>query len=167
MIPQECLNRQQALSVVRQMQKLLVAQEAAHLQGTRGLRHQLSILQSHLQRAATKRNGNPGWSPPQVTSHRASSDPWPHTNSLDKGPPALSGWGWLQAGSARLHPCLSVRRDLPAAGSAPEWTDAGPEPAGGPRGSLHLRHWLPAGGLRDTHLPAQPHVERHPTLLQK
>uniref|UniRef100_A0A8C9MS06 Fibulin 7 n=1 Tax=Serinus canaria TaxID=9135 RepID=A0A8C9MS06_SERCA len=50
MIPQECLNRQQALSVVRQMQKLLVAQEAAHLQGTRGLRHQLSILQSHLQR---------------------------------------------------------------------------------------------------------------------
>ncbi|XP_039577420.1 fibulin-7-like [Passer montanus] len=53
---QECLNRQQALSVVWQMQKLLVAQEAAHLQGTRGLRHQLSILQSHLQRPATKRN---------------------------------------------------------------------------------------------------------------
>ncbi|NXQ71119.1 FBLN7 protein, partial [Quiscalus mexicanus] len=53
---QECLNQQRALSVVRQMQKLLVAQEAAHLQGTRGLRHQLSILQSHLQRAATKRN---------------------------------------------------------------------------------------------------------------
>uniref|UniRef100_A0A8C3Y4C6 Fibulin 7 n=1 Tax=Catharus ustulatus TaxID=91951 RepID=A0A8C3Y4C6_CATUS len=50
----ECLNRQQALSVVRQMQKLLVAQEAAHLQGARGLRHQLSILQSHLQRPATK-----------------------------------------------------------------------------------------------------------------
>uniref|UniRef100_A0A8C3E0G7 Uncharacterized protein n=1 Tax=Corvus moneduloides TaxID=1196302 RepID=A0A8C3E0G7_CORMO len=44
--PPECLNRQQALSVVRQMQKLLVAQEAAHLRGTRGLRHQLSILQS-------------------------------------------------------------------------------------------------------------------------
>uniref|UniRef100_A0A8D2MI25 Fibulin 7 n=1 Tax=Zonotrichia albicollis TaxID=44394 RepID=A0A8D2MI25_ZONAL len=36
-IPQECLNRQQALSVVRQMQKLLVAQEAAHLQGIRGV----------------------------------------------------------------------------------------------------------------------------------
>ncbi|NXU07633.1 FBLN7 protein, partial [Buphagus erythrorhynchus] len=53
---QECLNRQQALSVVRQMQKLLVAQEAAHLQGTRGLRHQLSILQNHLQRLSTKRN---------------------------------------------------------------------------------------------------------------
>lgn len=59
MIPQECLNWQQALSVVRQMQKLLVAQEAAHLQGTRGLRHQLSILQSRLQRPATKQNGNP------------------------------------------------------------------------------------------------------------
>ncbi|XP_023790707.1 fibulin-7-like [Cyanistes caeruleus] len=53
---QECLNRQQALSVVQQMQKLLVAQEAAHLQGTRGLRHQLSILQSRLQRPATKHN---------------------------------------------------------------------------------------------------------------
>uniref|UniRef100_A0A8C3GYS3 Uncharacterized protein n=1 Tax=Corvus moneduloides TaxID=1196302 RepID=A0A8C3GYS3_CORMO len=66
--PQECLNRQQALSVVRQMQKLLVAQEAAHLRGTRGLRHQLSILQSRLQRPPTKRNGNPGWSPPWVTS---------------------------------------------------------------------------------------------------
>lgn len=68
MFPQECLNRQQALTVVRQMQKLLVAQEAAHLRGTRGLRHQLSILQSRLQRPATKRNGNPGWSPPWVTS---------------------------------------------------------------------------------------------------
>ncbi|KAM4767365.1 fibulin-7-like isoform 2-T2 [Cyanocitta cristata] len=54
---QECLNRQQALSVVRQMQKLLVAQEAAHLRGTRGLRHHLSILQSRLQRPPTKRNG--------------------------------------------------------------------------------------------------------------
>ncbi|NXF09556.1 FBLN7 protein, partial [Smithornis capensis] len=53
---QECLSRQQALSAVRQMQKLLAAQEAAHLQGTRGLRHQLSILQSRLQRQATKRN---------------------------------------------------------------------------------------------------------------
>ncbi|NXI33391.1 FBLN7 protein, partial [Sterrhoptilus dennistouni] len=53
---QECLNWHQALSVVRQMQKLLVAQEAAHLQGTRGLRHQLSILQSRLQRPATKHN---------------------------------------------------------------------------------------------------------------
>uniref|UniRef100_A0A8C5TP04 FBLN7 protein n=1 Tax=Malurus cyaneus samueli TaxID=2593467 RepID=A0A8C5TP04_9PASS len=46
LFPQECLNRQQALSVVRQMQKLLVAQEAAHLRGMRGLRHQLSLLQS-------------------------------------------------------------------------------------------------------------------------
>uniref|UniRef100_A0A8C3NST5 Fibulin 7 n=1 Tax=Cyanoderma ruficeps TaxID=181631 RepID=A0A8C3NST5_9PASS len=54
MIPQECLNWQQALSVVRHMQKLLVAQEAAHLEGTRGLRHQLSVLQSRLQRPATK-----------------------------------------------------------------------------------------------------------------
>ncbi|KAM9626067.1 fibulin-7-like [Morphnus guianensis] len=53
---QECLSQQQALSVVRQMQKLLAAQEAAHLRGTRGLRQQLSILQSRLQRQATKRN---------------------------------------------------------------------------------------------------------------
>lgn len=69
-VPQECLNRQQALSVVRQMQKLLVAQEAAQLRGTRGLRHQLSILQSRLQRPVYKRNGNPGWSPTRVTSPR-------------------------------------------------------------------------------------------------
>ncbi|NXK87177.1 FBLN7 protein, partial [Formicarius rufipectus] len=53
---QECLSRQQALSTVRQMQKLLAAQEAAHLRGTRGLRNQLSNLQSHLQRQPTKRN---------------------------------------------------------------------------------------------------------------
>ncbi|XP_032556735.1 fibulin-7-like [Chiroxiphia lanceolata] len=53
---QECLSRQQALSAVRQMQKLLAAQEAAHLRGMRGLRNQLSILQSHLQRQPTKRN---------------------------------------------------------------------------------------------------------------
>ncbi|XP_009468788.1 PREDICTED: fibulin-7-like [Nipponia nippon] len=52
----ECLSQQQALSAVRQMQKLLAAQEAAHLRGTRGLRQQLSVLQSHLQRQATKRN---------------------------------------------------------------------------------------------------------------
>lgn len=58
--PQECLSQQQALGAVRQMQKLLVAQEAAHLQGTQGLRQQLSVLQSHLQRQATKRNGITG-----------------------------------------------------------------------------------------------------------
>lgn len=58
--PQECLSQQQALSTVRQMQKLLAAQEAAHLRGTRGLRQQLSILQNRLQRQATKRNGKPG-----------------------------------------------------------------------------------------------------------
>ncbi|NWR67617.1 FBLN7 protein, partial [Bucorvus abyssinicus] len=53
---QECLSQGQVLSVVRQMQKLLAAQEAAHLRGTRGLRQQLSILQSRLQRQATKHN---------------------------------------------------------------------------------------------------------------
>ncbi|NWY58024.1 FBLN7 protein, partial [Chionis minor] len=53
---QECLSQQQALGVVRQMQKLLAVQEAAQLQGTRGLRQQLSVLQSRLQRQATKRN---------------------------------------------------------------------------------------------------------------
>ncbi|NXI34969.1 FBLN7 protein, partial [Galbula dea] len=53
---QECLSQQQALSTVRQMQKLLAAQEAAHLRGTRGLRLQLTILQSHLQSQATKHN---------------------------------------------------------------------------------------------------------------
>ena len=58
--PQECLSQQQALGAVRQMQKLLAAQEAAQLRGTRGLRQQLSVLQSRLQRQATKRNGNPG-----------------------------------------------------------------------------------------------------------
>uniref|UniRef100_A0A8B9SND0 Fibulin-7 n=1 Tax=Anas platyrhynchos TaxID=8839 RepID=A0A8B9SND0_ANAPL len=44
--PQECLSHQQVLSTVRQMQKLLSAQEAAHLQGTRSLKKQLSALQS-------------------------------------------------------------------------------------------------------------------------
>ncbi|NXA24645.1 FBLN7 protein, partial [Ibidorhyncha struthersii] len=53
---QECLSQQQALGAVRQMQKLLVAQEAAQLRGMRGLRQQLSVLQSRLQRQATKRN---------------------------------------------------------------------------------------------------------------
>ncbi|NWH75955.1 FBLN7 protein, partial [Piaya cayana] len=53
---QECVSQQQALGVVRQMQKLLAAQEAAQLRGTRSLRQQLSMLQSHLQRQATKRN---------------------------------------------------------------------------------------------------------------
>lgn len=43
---------------MRQMQKLLSAQEAAHLQGTRGLKKQLSALQSRVQRLAGKRNGN-------------------------------------------------------------------------------------------------------------
>uniref|UniRef100_A0A8C6IQC3 Uncharacterized protein n=1 Tax=Melopsittacus undulatus TaxID=13146 RepID=A0A8C6IQC3_MELUD len=59
MSPQECLSPQQALSVVRQMQRLLAAQEAAQLHGTRGLWQQLLVLQSHLQRPATKCNGNP------------------------------------------------------------------------------------------------------------
>lgn len=71
MSPQECLSQQQALSAVRQMQKLLAAQEAAHLRGTRGLQKQLSILQSRLQRQATKRNGNPG----QATAAGVTS-PW-------------------------------------------------------------------------------------------
>ncbi|NXV72893.1 FBLN7 protein, partial [Atlantisia rogersi] len=53
---QECLSQQQALSALRQMQKLLAAQEAAHLRGTRGLRQQLSVLQSCLQRQTTKHN---------------------------------------------------------------------------------------------------------------
>lgn len=58
MFPQECLSPQQVLSTVRQMQKLLSAQEAAHLQGTRSLKKQLSVLHSHIQRLAGKRNGN-------------------------------------------------------------------------------------------------------------
>ncbi|NWH64300.1 FBLN7 protein, partial [Geococcyx californianus] len=53
---QECLSQQQALGAVRQMQKLLATQEAAHLRGMRGLRQQLSMLQSRLQRQATKHN---------------------------------------------------------------------------------------------------------------
>ncbi|NWW96417.1 FBLN7 protein, partial [Rhynochetos jubatus] len=53
---QECLSQQQALGAVRQMQKLLAAQEAAHVRGTRGLRQQLAVLRSHLQSQATKRN---------------------------------------------------------------------------------------------------------------
>uniref|UniRef100_A0A8B9ZVE1 Fibulin 7 n=1 Tax=Anas zonorhyncha TaxID=75864 RepID=A0A8B9ZVE1_9AVES len=52
--PQECLSHQQVLSTVRQMQKLLSAQEAAHLQGTRSLKKQLSALQSRVQRLASK-----------------------------------------------------------------------------------------------------------------
>uniref|UniRef100_A0A672TQZ6 Fibulin 7 n=1 Tax=Strigops habroptila TaxID=2489341 RepID=A0A672TQZ6_STRHB len=43
---QECLSQQQALSVVWQMQRLLAAQEAAQLHGTRGLRQQLLVLQT-------------------------------------------------------------------------------------------------------------------------
>ncbi|KAM9508036.1 fibulin-7-like isoform 1-T1 [Guaruba guarouba] len=54
--PQECLRQQQALSAVRQMQRLLAAQEAAQLRGMRGLQQQLLVLQSRLQRPATKRN---------------------------------------------------------------------------------------------------------------
>ncbi|NXQ85985.1 FBLN7 protein, partial [Nyctibius grandis] len=49
---QECLSQQEALSAVRQMQKVLAAQEAAQLRGMRALRHQLALLQ----RQATKRN---------------------------------------------------------------------------------------------------------------
>lgn len=56
--PQECPSHQQVLSTVRQMQKLLSAQEAAHLQGTRSLKKQLSVLHSRIQRLAGKHNGN-------------------------------------------------------------------------------------------------------------
>lgn len=128
--PQECLSQQQALGAVRQMQKLLVVQEAAHLRGTQGLRQQLSVLQSHLQRQATKRNGITG------------SPPWgdilmgPAQTSVEQPgqetPRSLPGWHWLQPGNVHSHPCLSVCRDLSAASSAPERTDAGPERAGGP-----------------------------------
>uniref|UniRef100_A0A8B9S6K3 Uncharacterized protein n=1 Tax=Apteryx owenii TaxID=8824 RepID=A0A8B9S6K3_APTOW len=62
--PQECLSHQQVLSTWQQTQKLLSAQEAAHLQGTRCLRKQLSILQSRIQRQASKHNGNPQSGPP-------------------------------------------------------------------------------------------------------
>uniref|UniRef100_A0A669QQ63 Fibulin 7 n=1 Tax=Phasianus colchicus TaxID=9054 RepID=A0A669QQ63_PHACC len=44
--PQECLSHQQVLSTVRQMQKLLSAQEAAHLQGTRSLKKDRAGLPS-------------------------------------------------------------------------------------------------------------------------
>ncbi|XP_068022667.1 fibulin-7-like [Melanerpes formicivorus] len=64
---QECLSPQQALSAVRQMQKLLAAQEAAQLRGVRGLRQQLSLLQSRLHRPAAKRNET--CPPPAVPSH--------------------------------------------------------------------------------------------------
>ncbi|NWX19446.1 FBLN7 protein, partial [Aegotheles bennettii] len=64
---QECLSQQQALGAVRQMQKLLAAQEAAQLRGTRGLRHQLSVLQSRLQRQATRHNET--CPPPAVPPH--------------------------------------------------------------------------------------------------
>ncbi|NXN32090.1 FBLN7 protein, partial [Nycticryphes semicollaris] len=53
---QERLSQQQVLREVRQMQKLLAAQEAAQLQATRGLQQQLNLLQSRLQKHATKRN---------------------------------------------------------------------------------------------------------------
>lgn len=66
---QECLSHQQVLSTVRQMQKLLSAQEAAHLQGTRSLKKQLSVLHSRIQRLAGKRNGN------ARHPHHTSSDP--------------------------------------------------------------------------------------------
>ncbi|NXX40447.1 FBLN7 protein, partial [Tricholaema leucomelas] len=52
----ECLSPQRVLGAVRQMQKLLAAQEAAQLRGVRGLRQQLSLLQSRLQTTAAKRN---------------------------------------------------------------------------------------------------------------
>ncbi|NWU96012.1 FBLN7 protein, partial [Upupa epops] len=52
----ECVSQQQVLGAVRQMQKLLAAQEATHVRGIRGLRQQLSVLQSRLQRQAIKRN---------------------------------------------------------------------------------------------------------------
>uniref|UniRef100_A0A8B9GKN0 EGF-like domain-containing protein n=1 Tax=Amazona collaria TaxID=241587 RepID=A0A8B9GKN0_9PSIT len=41
--PQECLSQQQALSVVQQMQRLLAAQEAAQLHGTRSLHSTLAM----------------------------------------------------------------------------------------------------------------------------
>ncbi|NXJ99371.1 FBLN7 protein, partial [Corythaixoides concolor] len=53
---QECLSQQQALGALRQMQKVLAAQEAAQLRGTRGLRQQLAVLQNRLQRQTPNRN---------------------------------------------------------------------------------------------------------------
>lgn len=82
--PQECLSPQQALGAVRQMQKLLAAQEAAQLRGTRGLRQQLSLLQSRLQRQATKGNGNAG----RVTAAGVTCPRGQLASSLGKGPPA-------------------------------------------------------------------------------
>ncbi|NXG86244.1 FBLN7 protein, partial [Stercorarius parasiticus] len=96
---QECLNPQQALGAVRQMQKLLAAQEAAQLRGTRGLRQQLSLLQSRLQRQATKGNA------------------WARDPQLLAG-----GWHQLQPGDVHPHPCPPVHRDLSMASGAPERT---------------------------------------------
>ncbi|NXX77214.1 FBLN7 protein, partial [Urocolius indicus] len=53
---QECLSPQQALGALRQMQRLLAAQEAVQLRGTRALRHQLNVLHGRLQRHGHKHN---------------------------------------------------------------------------------------------------------------
>lgn len=133
------------LSTVRQMQKLLSAQEAAHLQGTRSLKKQLSALQSRVQRLASKRNGN-AWHPTAPEREACGRIP-----SSEPGTGAGSSLGAVPI-LTRVH--LSVRRDLSAAGGAREREEAGPERTGGPRRSLRLRRWFSAGGLGDTDLPA-------------
>uniref|UniRef100_H3AR79 Fibulin 7 n=1 Tax=Latimeria chalumnae TaxID=7897 RepID=H3AR79_LATCH len=54
-----CLSKRQVLNTIRQMQKLLSAQEAVYLQGTRNIKKKLTLLQSTVIRQAAKLNGIP------------------------------------------------------------------------------------------------------------
>ncbi|XP_078526554.1 fibulin-7-like isoform X2 [Lissotriton helveticus] len=53
---QGCVTKHQVMSAVRQMQKVLSTQEASYLQGVRNMKKQLTMLQSELQKQASKSN---------------------------------------------------------------------------------------------------------------
>ncbi|XP_069073646.1 fibulin-7-like isoform X1 [Pleurodeles waltl] len=53
---QGCVTKHQVMSAVRQMQKVLSTQEATYLQGVRNMKKQLTMLQSELQKQASKSN---------------------------------------------------------------------------------------------------------------
>lgn len=165
------------------MQKLLSAQEAAHLQGTRSLKKQLSALQSRVQRLASKRNGN-AWHPTaperEACGRIPSSEPRtgpgcrPHPHPCPSVCPqrpvrswqcprtggswaGAHGWATTFTSSATLVFGWWARRHGPAGVTAP---GAAPSPPAevkwrglGDGSSIAL---LPATGLRRGCVPAGP-----------
>ena len=76
--PQNCLNKQQLLSAIRQLQQLLKGQETRFAEGVRHMKSRLAALQTSVNRANpdTPPGGSPSHHPGLQGPHPSSSALW-------------------------------------------------------------------------------------------